>query len=79
MRYDAAINIVLQFDSDIIFRIASFEITEVGHTMKEGKVVDDRIKIKVVILSIAGDVKISNPDGGVAAEHENGLGFIGML
>ena len=70
MRDDAPIDIVFQLDSDIIFRISSFQVTQVGNPMKQGKVVDDGVKIKMVILCKAGDIKVSNPDGGVAAEHE---------
>lgn len=33
----------------------------------------------MVVLCEAWDVEVSNPDGGVTAEHENRLSLIGMF
>ena len=79
MRDNAPIDIVFQLDSDIIFRIPSFQVAQIGNPMKQGEVVYDGVKIKMVILCKAGDIEISNPDGGVAAEHEYRLRFVRIL
>lgn len=47
--------------------------------MKKGEVVDDGIKIEMVVLCKARDVEVSNPYGGVTTEHENRLSFVWMF
>lgn len=79
MRDDSPIDIVFQLDSHIIFRVSSFQITQVGDPMEKREVVDDRVEIQMVVLCIAWDVEVSNPDRGVTAEHENGLSLVRML
>lgn len=58
MRDDCPIDIVFKLNRNIILRIALFEIAKVRYAMKQGKVIDDCIEIKVVIFSIARNVDL---------------------
>lgn len=76
---DAPIDIVLEFDGHKIFGVAFFEVAHVADPVVEGEVVDEGVEVEMVILSKARDFEIAHPDGGVTAEDQHRLGFIGVL
>lgn len=76
---DGPIDIVLEFDGDVVLRVALLEVAEVGHAMEEGEVVDDGVEVEVVVLSVAGNLDISYSDGGVAAEDQDCLCLVGVF
>ena len=73
---DGRIYIYFQLQGDQIFRVGLFEIAHVWCFMEEGQIVHNGVKIKVIVVSIAGNFVSSHVPTRIAAEDQDKLSFV---
>ena len=74
--YDCSINVILKFDGDEILGIAFFKISHIWYAMEEGEVIDNGIKVQMVLVGIARHLYFPYLKTRIAAEYDDRLGFI---
>ena len=71
-----SIYIYFQLQSDQIFGVGLFQIAHVWGLMEQGQIVHNCIEIKVIVVGIAWDLKLSHVPTRIATENQYQLSFI---